>query len=265
MASSDSGVSTVHWWRRASLMVVAVVALAGLLLGMRGATAAQPRASAPPLSAADMQQMIFVWASGTPAVQALAQHNCAQLRLTARQCIDISAAVRVAWLDLMRRDPAAVGRVGVAPQPAARAAVLATLASRLSAVIAGHVASLLAVTRTAAGQMRDPRWLRSAAVIGRPIIGNPTTSPTNTVLVWATAYLQTALPPGMDPNTSPYVALPDNYLKYANWGNVAAIPAIYQPYYAPSGATTHWAVTVSTPDARHIARQRARHRCRPLE
>ena len=46
--------------------------------------------------------------------------------------------------------------------------------------------------------------------------------------------------------TSPYVALPDAFLKYANWGNISNIPSIYQPYYAPKGTKTNWSVTISS-------------------
>jgi hypothetical protein len=38
--------------------------------------------------------------------------------------------------------------------------------------------------------------------------------------------------------------LPDAYLKYANWGEISYIPTIYQPYYASTGTTTHWSVSI---------------------
>ena len=44
------------------------------------------------------------------------------------------------------------------------------------------------------------------------------------------------------------MAMPDAYLKYANWGNISNIPSIYQPYYAPNGTKTTWSVTISSPD-----------------
>src|SRR5260370_5908018 len=69
-----------------------------------------------------------------------------------------------------------------------------------------------------------------------------------TVLVWATSYQQPSLPGRLNPKRTPYVALPDAYLKYANWGTISAIPAIYQPYYAPTGGTTHWTVNVASAD-----------------
>ena len=241
-----------RWRRRLSLLAIAVVVLVGALQGIRTATAAHGPVLLQPLAAADMQQLIFIWASGTPAVQTLAQQDCAQLRLYATDCAAISTAVRSAWLALMQRDPAALGRVGVAQQPAGSRGVLAALATRLAMATHNRVFPLLTVTHTSFATTRDPRWQRQAALVyGKPIIGKLT----NTKLVWATAYLQTALPAGMDPYASQYLALPDNYLKYANWGMISAIPTIYQPFYAPLGVTTHWAVTVTTADGRHVASQ----------
>jgi hypothetical protein len=66
------------------------------------------------------------------------------------------------------------------------------------------------------------------------------------VLVWATSYSQTSLPKGLNPRRSPYAALPDAYLKFANLGNISSIPTIYQPYYAPSGTATNWSVSIAT-------------------
>jgi hypothetical protein len=71
---------------------------------------------------------------------------------------------------------------------------------------------------------------------------------TRSYTVWATSFKQNPLPNGLNPQTSPYVAMPDAYLKYANWGNISSIPSIYQPYYAPKGTTTNWSVTLSLPN-----------------
>jgi hypothetical protein len=240
--------------RRVALIAVVIVALAGLLLGMRVVAAAGQAASESVLTADDMQQMIFVWASGTAAVQDLAQEDCAQLHLSATQCAAMSADVRQAWLALMQRDPASVGRVGVAPHPAARAAVLRTLATQLGAMTRGQTRNVIAVTRSTFAVIRDPRWARHVATVyGRPIVSPTMPQNATTKLIWATSFFQPTLPNGLDPNHSPYVALPDNYLKYADWGMISSIPAIYQPYYAPNGATAHWTVTLSTPDRKHIA------------
>jgi hypothetical protein len=71
----------------------------------------------------------------------------------------------------------------------------------------------------------------------------------NLIFVWASgtaSITQRSLPDGLKPKTSPYVALPDAFLKYANWGNISNIPSIYQPYYAPKGTKTNWSVTISS-------------------
>lgn len=67
------------------------------------------------------------------------------------------------------------------------------------------------------------------------------------MLVWGTSFTQNPLPGGLDPTLSPYAALPDAYLKYANWGQISNIPSIYQSYYAPTGTTAHWSVKIFDP------------------
>ena len=241
----------VHgWWQRLSLAAVAVTLLAMLGLGARDVRAGRHVTSIT-LNAADMQALIFVWASGTPVVQQLAATTCVQEAISPLHCAAISAAVRVAWLALIDGDPAAVGRLGVAPHLAVRAGILAALTRRLVTLTHDDVGGMLAATRVHYAEIRDPRWSVGAhRVFGRPI-AFPIVPQATLVTVWATAYAQTTLPPGMATNTSLYAALPDVYLKFANLGALNAIPAIDQPYYAPNGSATHWSVAITLPGAQH--------------
>ena len=231
---------------RRVVLAVGVVALLGALLAgsLRLTSAAAPSR---PVTLADFEGMIFVWASGTPEVQALAQAQCRTLGLDASGCADISDATRAAWRDLLARDPAALGRIGARPNQAARGQILAALTGRLAGITRDHIAPFLAATGRAAGQLRDPQFVRGAVRrIGQPIPGPGHSPSAATQVVWATAYAQTQLPPGMTTSGSRYAALPDLYLSVANTGRGATIPTIYQPYYWPGGVTAHWAVTVST-------------------
>ncbi len=235
--------------------LIALMALVGvattLWIGGFGAHAAPTRypGRAIQLAPADMEALIFVWASGTPAIQRVAQTTCVRAALSSRQCAAIGAAVRHGWLDLMARDPAALGHVGVAPNPRGRADALGELGARLTAITGARSGALLPVTRQAYAQITSPAWIQSAVA---PPSGNVRAPlPRGIVLVWATSFSQSPLPNGLNPTTSAYVALPDAYLKFANWGQITSIPAIYQPYYAPSGTQTHWSVSVMTPDLTH--------------
>ena len=176
--------------RRLALGTGLVAVIAALLVGtLRQTNAAAPP---PPMTITDFQGMIFVWASGTPEVQELAASQCRALRLTASQCAAVSATTRAAWLNLLARDPAALGRVGTRPNLAARGQILRDFTLRLGRVTVGHTTALLGATRASYGQLRDPQFARQAARrIGKPIpIGGART-------VWATAYAQTQLPPGI--------------------------------------------------------------------
>ncbi len=226
-------------------LAVALVLLLGAGVARGVAAASPPRVvTAPPMSASTMQQLIFVWASGTQAVQQLASGICVKERLSGTQCAAISAAVRQGWLDLARRDPASVGRLGIKANPTGRALALWRLSQHLSMIMGGRVATLLADTANVFRIITNPNWVRQAeGVIGRPI-------PLGTVIVWATSYLQTSLPPGYDPYKSFYAALPDAYLSEANVGDISLIPAIYQPYYAPGGKTSDWKVNILLPNLR---------------
>ena len=232
--------------RKVRLLVVAFIGLT--LIATFFVYTTQTRASAPttptnvhkdvPVSLDDLQALILVWASGTPAVQQVAQHTCTQLRLTDSQCAAVSAAVRAGWLDLATRDPAGVGRVGAVPNKAGRGQALQALTGQLAAATGGRTSALLSATRAAFTQISQPSWIATKVVSGQAL-------PAGTVLVWATSYQQSSLPRGMNMKKSPYVALPDTYLKYANWGSISSIPSIYQPYYAPNGGTAHWSVNIA--------------------
>ena len=192
--------------------------------------ATQPRIRA--LEPVDMQNLIFVWASGTASVQQQALHMCQIENISASDCAAISAEVRSAWLDVMQVDPASLGRPGVQENPTGRARVYSVLAGKLSALTQGKEADLLAQTQQIALQLNASLQQASAGA--------------TSYTVWATAFTQRSLPDGLKPKTSPYVALPDAYLKYANWGLISNIPSIYLPYYAPNGTKTHWSVTISS-------------------
>jgi hypothetical protein len=139
--------------------------------------------------------------------------------------------------------------MGVAPDPRGRAAAFFALGTRLAAITGARSGMLLPATRQAYTQITSPAWLQSAIV--RPSINVQGPLPRGIVLVWATSYYQSPLPNGLNSNTSSYAALPDAYLKYANWGQITSIPAIYQPYYAPKGTQTHWSVNLVTADRTH--------------
>lgn len=228
-------------------VALATCALTLVLFGAAREVAAAPAtvvAHPSAFTTRDLQAMIAVWASGTPAVQAVAQQTCVTEHVAPPICKQISAAVRSAWLDMLLRDPAALGRVGARPQVAARQQVLWGLMVRLDALTQGHAATLASATQRAYATITRPAFMRQAAqVFAHPI-------PQSATLVWATAYLQTDLPSGMGAYSSQYVALPDVYLKFANTGDSASIPAIYQPYYLPQGGTAHWTVNLSLPGSR---------------
>src|SRR5260221_5359917 len=111
-----------HPVRFFSAIMLALALLAALLFGAHTRAGATPLPSAGQVSVslADVHALIFVWASGTPAVQVVAQQTCAQMRLTTPQCAGVSAAARSGWLDLAARDPAGLGRVDALPNARGR-------------------------------------------------------------------------------------------------------------------------------------------------
>jgi hypothetical protein len=239
--------------RRARLLAVPALLLliiAAIFAGFRIGNQATPSAHAAPhqsATVADLHALFFVWASGTPAVQQLASQTCTSLRLSSGQCAQISAAVRAGWLAMAASDPAAIGRPDARPNLTARGQALASLTAQLASSTNAHAADLLAATEQVYAQIQQPQWVRANITSGQAL-------PTGTALVWATSYSQNSLPGGLNPKRSPYVALPDAYVKYANWGSISSIPSIYQPFYAPGGTTAHWKVNVATANgARSIA------------
>jgi hypothetical protein len=229
--------------RVAQILVIPLLAcliLGSLFVGSRFSNGRQAASAAAPrlVTVQDLQALFFVWASGTPAVQQLAAQDCAQLALSATQCASVSAAVRATWLALADNDPAAVGRPEATANWTARSAALTSLNTQLAAITNRHVADVLSATRATAALISQPHWILDH-------VAGATALPAGTELVWATSYLQKSLPAGLSPKRSPYAALPDAYLKFANWGQISSIPSIYQAYYAPGGGTAHWSVTIA--------------------
>jgi hypothetical protein len=213
--------------------------IAGSLITLSTAALAVTQQSARALDPVDMQNLIFILASGTVSIQQKASQICQADNISPEDCASISTDVRSAWLDLMQVDPASLGRIGVQVNPGGRAQVYNVLAAKLSALTQGKESLLLAQTQQALQQLNasEQQANRSLASTGN-----------SSYTVWATSFIQNTLPDGLHPKTSPYVALPDAYLKYANWGLISSIPTIYQAYYAPNGTKTHWSVTISLPN-----------------
>ncbi|MDQ6661855.1 MAG: hypothetical protein M3Z24_12945 [Chloroflexota bacterium] len=207
------------------------------MITLSHATLAAPQQSVRVLELVDMQNLIFVWASGTASIQQQALHICQTENISPTSCAEISAEVRSAWLDLMQVDPASLGRMGVQENPAGRVQVYNVLAGKLSSLAMGKEAFLLAQTQQTLQQLNTSLQQAHTQL---------TSTGTTPATVWATSFTQSSLPNGLKPKTSPYVALPDAYLKYANWGTISNIPSIYQPYYAPKGTKTTWSVTISS-------------------
>ena len=220
-------------------IVATITLLASLLITLSHTALAVPPQSTRVLAPVDMQNLIFVWASGTTSVQQQAAHICQIDSISPAGCATISAEVRSAWLALMQADPASLGRIGVRENAGGRAQVYSALAGKLALLTLGKASSLLAQTQQTVQQLNAS--LRKANPILFPI-------GTTRYTVWATSFSQNSLPDGLKTKTSPYVALPDAYLKYANWGLISNIPSMYQPYYAPNGTKTHWSVTISLPN-----------------
>jgi len=102
--------------------------------------------------------------------------------------------------------------------PTGRAQVYNVLAGKLSALTQGKESLLLTQTQQALQQLNA-----SLQQAQNHLISAGTASYT----VWATSFTQRSLPNGLKPKTSPYVALPDAFLKFANWGTLSNIPSIY--------------------------------------
>jgi hypothetical protein len=220
-------------------IIAAIMLIVGSLISLSTITLANSQQRAPAIEPLDIQNLIFIWASGTLSIQQKASQICQADNISLGNCAGISAGVRSAWLDLMQVDPASLGRIGVQVNLSGRAHVYNVLAGKLSSLTQGKESLLLTQTQQALQQLN----------ISVQQANNSLTSAARTsYAVWATSFTQNPLPDGLHPKTSPYVALPDAYLKYANWGLISNIPSIYQAYYAPNGTKTHWSVTISLPN-----------------
>src|SRR6266516_1733618 len=108
--------------KSSSAIVATIILVVSYWITLAPATLAKEQ-SGRVLAPADMQNLIFVWASGTTSIQQQALHICQADHLSSDACAGISAEVRSAWLDLMQVDPASLGRIGVKENPVGRAQV----------------------------------------------------------------------------------------------------------------------------------------------
>jgi hypothetical protein len=139
--------------KKSAALVASNVIFFSLVITISSAALAAPQASGRVLEPADMQNLIFVWASGTSSIQQKALQICQTALISARSCAQISEEVRSAWLDLMQIDPASLGRIGVQTNPAGRAQVYEALAGKLSSLTQGKESLLLAQTQKAMQQL----------------------------------------------------------------------------------------------------------------
>src|SRR5947199_10520657 len=107
--------------KSSAAIVATMIVFLSLLITLAPAAVAAPQQSVRALEPADMQNLIFVWASGTASIQQKALQICRTNNLSPANCATISADVRSAWLDLMQVDPASLGRIGAQNKPAGRA------------------------------------------------------------------------------------------------------------------------------------------------
>ena len=90
----------------AAIVATIILVVSSLITLAPAALATQQSGRA--LEPADMQNLIFVWASGTTSIQQKALHICQADHLSSGSCAGISTEVRSAWLDLMQVDPASL-------------------------------------------------------------------------------------------------------------------------------------------------------------
>jgi len=227
--------------KHATTIGAMLILFGSLLITLSHAVFAAPQQRVRALKPADMQNLIFVWASGSASIQQQASQICHTDAISSANCAAISADVRSAWLDLMQVDPASLGRIGVQENPVGRAQVYNILAGKLSSLTQGQESLLLAQTQQTLQQLdASLQSMNNLQPAGKK----------SSYIVWATSFTQKS-------KTGQYVALPDAYLKFANLGDSADIPSIYQPYYMPNGTKTKWSVAISLPDgSEHITRLR---------
>src|SRR6266702_8534035 len=139
--------------KSSAAIVATIMLIIGSLITLSTAALAATQQSTRSLEAVDMQNLIFVWASGTASIQQKASHICQADNISASSCADISADVRSAWLDLMQVDPASLGRIGVPANPIGRAQVYNVLSKKLSSLTHSKESLLLAQTQQTLQQL----------------------------------------------------------------------------------------------------------------
>lgn len=193
------------------------------------------------------QRLIYVYASGEPAIQQQAIAAGTQAKLTPMEVSRISAAVRAAWKRLMQLDPASLGRSGARPNIAGQHIALDGLRAALRQIAGARYNTFIAATERTYALVSDPTWVQAHAIAFRRSV-----LPPRFRLVWATSF---AIPG--TPDSARYVALPDAYLKYANLGLNSQIPSLYQPYYLPAAGSGRpgppYTVDIASPIGRIVA------------
>lgn len=202
------------------------------------------------INAAWFQRLIFLYASANAPIARAAAQAERTIGLTDVQALQITRAVRQAWVALMSADPASIGRPEVKPNPSAQRAVFAGLRTTLRHLIGDQYTAFLATTDTTYALTSSASWLQSAGLSNG---GGSAASGASRAQIYTTVYATSFSISG---DTSAYVALPDAYLKYANLGQFSNIPALYQPYYLQGGTlpTPYTVDIVSLADALNAPR-----------
>src|SRR5215469_9720307 len=182
--------------KNSAVLVATIIIFFSLVIAIAPAVLAAPPPSVRALEPADMQNLIFVWASGTASIQQKALQICQTDHISVSSCAEISAEVRSAWLELMQVDPASLGRIGVQENPAGRAQVYDVLSGKLSSLTQGKESLLLAQTQQTLQQLNA--FVQQAN-------NHMTAAGATSYTVWATSFTQSSLPDGLKPKTSPYV------------------------------------------------------------
>lgn len=213
------------------------VALVGVVPGARAALAGTPERVSylrGPLAvtANDLQQWIYLYASAEPGLQREARAAGVRAGLSAGQVARVSAAVRSAWLRMMALDPAALGRLGYAPNPSGRRTVVDGLQAVLRQIAGPRYLTLLDATRRTYQRTSNPAWVQSHISVTRPLPPEKRRVGQSWVLAWATSFEMAERSA-----SERYVALPDAYVKFANLGWTSVIPSIYRPYYLPQAGS----------------------------
>jgi len=194
------------------------------------------------------QQVVYVYASGNAAINEVVAQAERDAHLTDAQMREVTSLVRTAWLDMMRRDPATLGRQGVSANYAGQLAVVSSLRAALGRVAGNHYRQLLAATTTAYQQASSVSWLSAHGLKPDALQVDARTGQMY-VMVYATSF-------SIPGDSSSYVALPDAYLKFADLGEANLIPTLYRPYYTPARKTqgAPYTVDIGTSQGKVVAR-----------